>query len=104
MLTNGAMKGSDTFIVGTGQARLSLHLGTELCQLIQGGNNSVLVYFVILGDFVMSCVYFLSPIITHHTKTPGLYGEKLRMQLLLDPSTCPMVIAAALGCPIIPTI
>ena len=38
---------------------------------------------------------YLSPIIIHHTKTPGLYGEKLNMQLLLDPSACPMVIAAA---------
>ena len=38
---------------------------------------------------------YLSPIITHHTKTPGLYGQTLHMQLLLDPTACPMVIAAA---------
>ena len=37
---------------------------------------------------------FLFPIILHHTLTPGIEGEKLHMQLLLDPSTCPMVVRA----------
>ena len=36
----------------------------------------------------------LMPIITHHTLTPGVKGMKLHMQLLLDPTTCPMVISA----------
>ena len=38
---------------------------------------------------------FLLPIVTHHTLTPGLHGEKLQMELLLDPTSCPLVIAAA---------
>jgi hypothetical protein len=38
---------------------------------------------------------FLLPIITHHTLTPSLLGDKLQMELLLDPSTCPKVISAA---------
>ena len=47
----------------------------------------------------------LLPIVKHHTRvwcltigrytlTPGLQGMKLHMELLLDPSTCPMVIQA----------
>ena len=36
----------------------------------------------------------LLPIISHHTLTPGVEGERLHMQLLLDPSTCPMVISS----------
>ena len=36
----------------------------------------------------------LIPIISHHTSTPGHDGEKLQMELLLDPSTCPMAISA----------
>ena len=38
---------------------------------------------------------FLAPIISHHTSTPGPEGESLQMQLLLDPSTCPLVISEA---------
>ena len=38
---------------------------------------------------------YLLPIISHHTNSPGSHGEKLRMQLLLDPSTCPLVISVA---------
>ena len=34
----------------------------------------------------------LLPIIKHHTLAPGQAGVELTMQLLLDPSTCPMVI------------
>ena len=37
----------------------------------------------------------LHPIVQHHTGTPGLEGIQLHMQLLLDPSTCPMVISAS---------
>jgi hypothetical protein len=36
----------------------------------------------------------LFPIIMHHTLTPGIEGETLKMQLLLDPSSCPMVVKA----------
>ena len=36
----------------------------------------------------------LLPIVRHHTLTPGPEGVKLQMELLLDPSTCPMVIKA----------
>ena len=36
----------------------------------------------------------LLPIIKHHTLAPGQAGVELTMQLLLDPSTCPMVITA----------
>ena len=38
---------------------------------------------------------FLFNIISHHTLTPGNEGEHLQMRLLLDPSTCPLVIRAA---------
>ena len=38
---------------------------------------------------------FLFPIVQHHTLTPGLPGKKLHMELLLDPTSCPMVIIAA---------
>ena len=37
---------------------------------------------------------FLLPIVTYHTLTPGAEGNKLNMDFLLDPSTCPMVISA----------
>ena len=36
----------------------------------------------------------LLPILRHHTLTPGEHGRKLHMQLLLDPTACPMVISA----------
>ena len=36
----------------------------------------------------------LLPIVKHHTLAPGQAGVELTMQLLLDPSTCPMVITA----------
>ena len=36
----------------------------------------------------------LLPIVRHHTLTPGPEGVKLQMELLLDPSTCPMVVQA----------
>jgi hypothetical protein len=41
----------------------------------------------------------LLPIVSHHTLTPGKEGETLHMQLLLDPTSCPIVITAtqALG-------
>ena len=35
---------------------------------------------------------YLEPVISHHTRTPGDEGVKLFMQLLLDPSACPMVV------------
>ena len=37
----------------------------------------------------------LLPIVKHHTLTPGHEGTKLQMELLLDPSTCPMVISSS---------
>ena len=46
------------------------------------------------------CIYIsdkpaLIPIIDYHTKSTGQEGVYLHMQLLLDPTTCPMVIKAA---------
>ena len=35
---------------------------------------------------------FLLPIVRHHTLTPGLPGKRLHMELLLDPTSCPLVI------------
>ena len=39
----------------------------------------------------------LLPIVSHHTLTPGKEGETLHMQLLLDPTPCPMVVTATQG-------
>ena len=35
---------------------------------------------------------YLGPVIIYHNLTPGDEGDKLFMQLLLDPSSCPMVV------------
>ena len=44
------------------------------------------------------------PIVSHHTQISGSEGEKLHMQLLLDPTTCPTVVSAVqeLGSGILP--
>ena len=52
------------------------------------------------GLYTHRCNYIadkpaLIPIIDYHTQSQGQEGVNLHMQLLLDPSTCPMVVKAA---------